>query len=308
MLVCPKCHSKLEDNRSSYKCSNQNCSQEYPGNQGIPILIDESNSVFTINSFLDNKLTTLNLKSHTRKQLVKKYLPSINRNFKAKQNYTKFKEELLRTNPKPKVLVLGGGILGSGFSVLLNSNIELVESDVAYGIRTQLICDGHSIPFEDNSFDGVVVQAVLEHVLDPHQVVREIYRVLKMDGLVFAETPFMQQVHMAPFDFTRFTFLGHRRLFRHFNEIESGTSLGPGAALAWSYMYFLLSFAKNKVLRNFLMLFAHLTAFWLKYFDFLLIKKSAAIDAACGVYFIGSKSEKTLSDQELVKLYRGAIS
>ena len=59
---------------------------------------------------------------------------------------------------------------------------------------------------------------------------------------MYAETPFMQQVCVARFDFTRFTHLGHRRLFRWFDEVRSGPVCGPGMALAWSYQYFLLSF------------------------------------------------------------------
>ena len=54
---------------------------------------------------------------------------------------------------------------------------------------------------------------------------KEIYRVLKSDGIVYIETPFMQQVHGGKYDFTRFTYLGHRRLFARFQEIESGISV-----------------------------------------------------------------------------------
>ena len=89
--------------------------------------------------------------------------------------------------------------------VVNNPAIELVETDVSFGPRTALICDAHNIPFAEGSFDGVVAQAVLEHVLDPYSCVAEIYRVLKPAGLVYVETPFMQQVHMGRYDFTRFT-------------------------------------------------------------------------------------------------------
>ncbi len=84
----------------------------------------------------------------------------------------------------------------------------------------------------DESFDGVICQAVLEHVLDPYRCVEEIHRVLRPNGLVYAETPFMQQVHGGTHDFTRFTHLGHRRLFRKFAEVDSGVVCGPGMALA----------------------------------------------------------------------------
>ena len=117
----------------------------------------------------------------------------------------------------------------------------------------------------------------------------------------------MQQVHGGRYDFTRFTHLGHRRLFRKFAEVDSGAVCGPGMALAWSYQYFLLSFTRSRALRKLIQMFAALTAFYLKYFDSYLVERSGALDAASGCYFLGRKSDETLSDRELVKLYRGAM-
>ena len=80
----------------------------------------------------------------------------------------------------------------------------------------------------DDSCDAVVVQAVLEHVLDPQVVVDEINRVLKPGGLVYAETPFMQQVHAGRYDFSRYSDAGHRWLFRQFEEVDRGLSAALG--------------------------------------------------------------------------------
>ena len=55
--------------------------------------------------------------------------------------------------------------------------------------------------------------------MDPNKVAAEIFRVLSSDGIVYAETPFLQESHEEPYDFTRFTELGHRWLFRNFKEI-----------------------------------------------------------------------------------------
>jgi ubiquinone/menaquinone biosynthesis C-methylase UbiE len=188
-------------------------------------------------------------------------------------------------------------------NLIKNRAFQLIESDISFGPRTMLICDAHDIPFDDFSFDGVIVQAVLEHVIDPYLCASEIFRVLKKDGLVYAETPFMQQVHGKQFDFTRFTYLGHRRLFRRFQEISSGAISGPGMALAWSWRFFLASFTKNEVIKNILLVFAHLTSFYFKYFDYILIKKDSALDAASAYYFMGRKSERILTDKELISLY-----
>ena len=184
--------------------------------------------------------------------------------------------------------------------------IEFVESDVSFGPRTTLICDAHDIPFEDRFPDGVIVQAVLEHVADPYRCSEEIHRVLKDKGVVYAETPFMQQVHGGQYDFTRFTHIGHRRLFRRFEEIDSGAACGPGMALAWSYQYFLLSFSTSRRWRAVIHLFAGLTSFYLKYVDHYLIDKPGTLDAASSFYFMGRKSGRDLSDRKLIKLYRGA--
>jgi ubiquinone/menaquinone biosynthesis C-methylase UbiE len=108
-------------------------------------------------------------------------------------------------------------------------------------VRARRSSATHDLPFADNSFDGVVVQAVLEHVVDRRAAWRR-HRVLKGRGVVYAETPFMQQVHMGPYDFTRFTHSGHRRLFRWFRGGRAAPC-GPGMALAWAYQHFLLSFA-----------------------------------------------------------------
>ncbi len=125
---------------------------------------------------------------------------------------------------------------------------------------------------------------------------------------MYAETPFMQQVHMGRYDFTRFTHSGHRRVFRRFDEIASGPVCGPGMALAWSYQYFLLSFTASRPLRGVMRAFARLTSFYLKYVDYYLVNKSAAIDAASGFYFIGRKGGRILSDRELIRYYKGAMS
>jgi hypothetical protein len=125
---------------------------------------------------------------------------------------------------------------------------------------------------------------------------------------VYAETPFMQQVHGGRYDFTRFTHLGHRRLFRMFDEIESGVACGPGMALAWAYQYFLLSFVSSRTSRAVVRIMAAFTSFYLKWCDRYLANSPGALDAASGCYFLGRKGERALTDREIVALYRGASS
>jgi SAM-dependent methyltransferase len=290
------------------RCANAEHPHAFPIVNGVPILINEANSVFSVDDFLEDKATTIKPASRFI-QFALDHLPTISLSLKSAGNYHRFAEQLVQKTPTPKVLIIGGGIAGQGMQDLLaQSPIEFFETDVYFGPRTAYICDAHDLPFADQSFDGVISQAVLEHVADPHRCVTQIHRVLKPTGLVYAETPFMQQVHLGAYDFTRFTHLGHRRLFRMFEEIESGAVCGPGMALAWAYEYFLLSFAQIPTLRMLIRGFVRLSAFWLKYFDYYLIDKPGALDAASGFYFLGQKSEQPLSDRTLIKLYRGGLA
>jgi SAM-dependent methyltransferase len=214
---------------------------------------------------------------------------------------------VLSRSDRPTVLVIGSGVEGVGFEYARSqAAIQFIETDVSFGPRIELICDAHNLPLCNASVDGVIAQAVLEHVVDPQRCVAEMHRVLRSDGVIYAETPFMQQVHGGRYDFTRFTQLGHRRLFRHFSELSGGVCMGPGSALAWCCQYFLLSFFMSSVLRVAVKVFCRLCLFWLKYFDAFLASKPAATDAASGFYFMGAKAIDAISDRAMLQQYRGA--
>ena len=306
ILACPKCKSEIIFT-GEFICQNSDCGLHFPLVGSIPVLINESNSLFKIEDFVELRETTYK-KSSSLKKRLRSFVPDINLNIKAKDNFKKFFARLLEERDKPLVLVIGGAVAGRGFDLEnLPENITLIESDVAFAERSNFICDAHDLPFKDASFDGVIAQAVLEHVLDPWRAAAEIYRVLKPGGTVYAETPFMQQVHSGRYDFTRFTHLGHRRLFRAFEEIESGAACGAGMALAWSYCYFLKSFFRNPALQQTAFAFGKFTSFWLKYFDYFLINMPNAFDAASSYYFWGRKADSVLPDKKLIGEYKGAI-
>jgi SAM-dependent methyltransferase len=302
----------VENNDHHLVCANPECRTTFPVIDGIPVLINELRSIFSIDDFLARRDTTFAERSGQLERIARWFeraIPSISLSVGGRRNYRRLGDCLFQRTPHPKVLVLGGSILGGGMDELAaDPSIEFVATDVSFGPLTALICDAHDIPFADESFDGVIVQAVLEHVVDPYRCVAEIHRVLKSKGLVYAETPFMQQVHMGPYDFTRFTHSGHRRLFRHFDEIASGPIGGPGMALAWSYEHFLLSFTSYRPLRAFIRAFAGFTSFYLKYFDYYLVQKGVALDAASGFHFFGRKADHVLPDRQLIAYYEAVRS
>jgi SAM-dependent methyltransferase len=207
-----------------------------------------------------------------------------------------------------RVLVIGGGILGFGMEELLDCPwIELVETDVYRGPRTAIVCDAHDLPFANGSFDAVIAQAVLEHVAAPVRAVDELHRVLRDQGLIYSEIPFMQQVHEGAFDFTRWTMTGHRRLLHDFDEIESGVVGGAGEALAWSLRYYAIALIGSRGLATRLASgLVNLLTLPLRWTDALIRGRPETIDAASGTYFLGRRRSAPVTDSAIVARHVGA--
>jgi SAM-dependent methyltransferase len=308
-LMCVQCKGRLDSTfLTSDLITCPSCQQQYPVVNSIPILIDEKKSIFSFQDFLDERNLFFDISKKGKiVALISKLMPSMGGNNLGRRNFKHIEELLLQLESleKPRVLVLGGSIIGEGMHEFVKSkNLEIVEGDVSFGPRTKIIFDAHSIPYEDESFDCVIVQAVLEHVIDPRLCLEEIKRVLKRGGFVYAETPFMQQVHGGPYDFTRYTRSGHRKLFQEFEEIRSGVTAGSGTAFAWAYEYFLQSlFGYNSTLRLAIKFIARITGFWIKYFDYLTKFNRYDNDGASGFYFLGVKSGARIEDRDLIKYY-----
>ncbi len=306
-LCCPVCGAPLESVGNELDCTGERCGKRYPSVKGIPILVDDSRSIFSTESFLCETPHFFQPVGPFRR-LLSDWLPSLSHNIAARNMLGRMRDCLLTQSPHPKVLVVGGGEVGAGVDALVDDPaITVVHSDVSVRDHVDCICDGHDLPFQDGAFDGVVVQAVLEHVLDPVRCVEEIHRVLRDDGVVYSDTPFICQIHGREFEFTRYTRLGHRRLFRRFEEISSGISSGPGTALGWTLRYFFLSFLTRPLLRTVAGGLSRLAFFWLKYLDYILADKPAAMDTAFAFYFLGRKSREVLSDEDLLASYCGGF-
>lgn len=297
-LRCPRCHGALVRDGSGLHC--RPCRIDFPVVDGVPVLIDEQQSVFRIADFTGKHDTFFARESFARRTFFA-CLPNMSVNRVAPANYRVFASLLRETSSRPRVLILGGSILGTGMREFRGrTDIEFVDSDVAFGPLTKLVCDAHGLPFADGSIDGIVAQAVLEHVADPTRVVAEMHRVLSPRGLVYAETPFLQPAHSTPYDFQRYTHIGYRRLFHAFECLELGPVGGPGQALGHLWESFLMAFFRTKVLRAPLLAFARFSGFWWKYFDRFLNRNHDAMHGAFGLYILARRAERTLDDREVV--------
>ncbi|NEO87664.1 MAG: class I SAM-dependent methyltransferase [Spirulina sp. SIO3F2] len=82
--------------------------------------------------------------------------------------------------------------------------------------------DIHTLEFEDESFDAVVCWSILEHIPHPEIAIKELYRVLKPDGEVWVQLPFLFPYHEVPKDYWRVTPDGLRVWMDAFKEISCG--------------------------------------------------------------------------------------
>src|SRR5437764_1788860 len=57
-LTCPGCRSALRTTLDGLSCSDQHCGREFPVIDGVPILIVDENSVFSVEDFVRGASTT----------------------------------------------------------------------------------------------------------------------------------------------------------------------------------------------------------------------------------------------------------
>jgi SAM-dependent methyltransferase len=88
---------------------------------------------------------------------------------------------------------------------------RLYNQDIAEGLHNADV-DIESpldrIPVEDGFFNTIICNAVLEHVANPEDVMREFARVCAPGGTLYLTIPFMQPEHKDPTDFQRYTLDG----------------------------------------------------------------------------------------------------
>ena len=305
-VLCLNCsQSSLHFEDSKIIC--KNCGTEYPVVEDVPILLKAENKIFPMQEFLADSPKSDALVKRRMIAMVGKFIPSISVNLSSNRCIKRY-AELLAGEPQALILVVGGGKqrewLDKRFAAY--PNVRLIYTDIDRDALVDYICDAHDLPFLENTFDGVITTAVLQHVLYPEKAIAEIHRVLKHSGLIYSEFAFMQQVIEGAYDFTRYSLSGHRRVFNYFDEIDSGLVAGPATVMVWSIENFVLAFFNKKFVRLAVKSLVRLMFFWIKYFDYILKASPAAIDGASCTYFLGRKRIDKIPDLEIIKRYSGA--
>lgn len=143
--------------------------------------------------------------------------------------------------------------------------------DGAPAAHLDLVCRLEHLPIRNNSLDGLISVAVLEHVPRPEEHIAQMQRVLKPGGRLLLYVPFLLGYHAAPDDFHRWTTSGLRELLRPFEILRLQVGAGPTSALLWQLQEWLalaLSLGSRWLYRLLLPLTWVLSP--LKYLDLLL--------------------------------------
>lgn len=90
--------------------------------------------------------------------------------------------------------------------------------------------DGKKIPFADQYFDAVFSSEVFEHVFNLEEILKEINRVMKIDGKILITCPFAICEHEVPHDFARYSSFGIRHIlekngFEIIRQIKTANSV-----------------------------------------------------------------------------------
>lgn len=275
-LVCLDCHNKLNLDSQNLVCSG--CNKVYK------IIGDKL-------YFLDNKTEILNRESsdiivNKLKILFKKYprlffilYYAFGASFVGKSA-----KKVIKNIESDKLIIN----LGSGIKKI-NNNV--VNIDFYPFNNVDIVSDISRLPFDNNSVDVVINEFVLEHVKNPKKIVKEIYRVLKPNGLIYLAAPFVASFHSSPNDYYRWSKQGLRELLKDFKEKEIGIRCGPTSAMLYivnEWLATLLSFGFQK-LHQFLFMFFMIITSPIKIFDYLIYKFKSSENIAYGFYFIGKK-------------------
>jgi SAM-dependent methyltransferase len=113
-------------------------------------------------------------------------------------------------------LVLDAGAGDAPYKHLLthtryeSADFEMVDKPYA---KSTYVCDLKSIPVEDGRYEYIFFNQVMEHLPQPHLVLKELFRVLKPGGKLIYTAPLFYEEHEQPYDFYRYTQFGIKFLF-----------------------------------------------------------------------------------------------
>jgi SAM-dependent methyltransferase len=280
--ACPICHGKvIPQETATLAC--QDCMQQFPVRNGQPdfrldALLTEQEEVSEDETEKWQNQIKNTLRRHPG--LFRFLVLTLGTSLQLGESSQKFINAL---GHQAQILSVGAGVLR------LKGNVT--HLDYEPHSHLEVVGDAHYLPFPTQTFDAVVCETVLEHVVEPERVINEIFRVLKPGGKVYILMPFMYCFHAAPNDFHRMTHRGLAYRMRAFEIEKLSVFAGPTSALTnvlveWCALFF--SFGSRRLYRV-LSLFFLILFVPLKLIDFVLTFHPEAVRLASVLLCIGRK-------------------
>lgn len=181
--------------------------------------------------------------------------------------------------------------VGAGFSRL---HPQIRNVDVVPGTAIDYRASVLALPFPDATFDVVVTQETLEHVADPFKAMDEIARVMKRDGELYCQLPFVIGFHPGPQDFWRFTIQGIRELVERSGLRVTQQAISVGGASGYyrisvEFWSGLFSLGRPPLYQALKALFA-LILYPIKWLD-VLFARSPEKDRIAGGYLVIARKD-----------------
>ena len=130
---------------------------------------------------------------------------------------------------KGKVLDVGAG--KSPYRPFFKNSSEYLKLDYFDYPGIDIVTDiNNKLPLKSDFFDSVVCFQVLEHLRQPENAIKEMYRVLKKGGVCLLTTNMAVPLHGEPYDYYRFTKYILKDFFKDFSYVEIKEN--GGAALS----------------------------------------------------------------------------
>jgi asparagine synthase (glutamine-hydrolysing) len=187
LLACPNCSGEVCPHMNgTLRCLG--CNMSYPVRHGVPIFLLKKEH------YIDRTMQTEKTNPYSGAAL-----------------------EIILKNRSGVVLDIGAGH-PSDEELFPN----VVRQEIIHYASTSVVSNTVRLPFRDSCFDALISESVLEHVIDPHGLAEEIYRVLKPGGVIRVDSAFLQPFHGDPNHYFNMTVPGIERVFQRFRKIRSG--------------------------------------------------------------------------------------
>ncbi len=163
--------------------------------------------------------------------------------------------------------------------------------------KIDIVSDISMIPVDDNSYDNIICTEVLEHVINPNDAIKEMFRILKPDGKLLIGVPGTSLLHFSPYHY--YTGFKPNYFIRFFSEnkflIDRIVSVGSIYSVMALYIWFIIQKTSNVIfpmrpslLFKILLIFTAPIVFILLLIDKIKILDPETLEA--GIVVMGTKS------------------